>query len=303
MAGFDILLAGMFPEDNVRLERENACIDQPAWVSALYDEEWERLTAEKEERGERPPFDGAISHFIDFRYKSDQLTLQCGRMRYKQLIGARVIAEPLQRYFPEYLPIKLGVSSVIITPDDQFLTSKRSKDVVDCPGWYSVGAGGGLPVDAYSVFDGMRKELRSEYGIQEGDIEHLVMTGLARLSPMGPNEVEMLFATRVNQTKEQLREREEAEEEWENQQKMSLPNDPDEVAHFIVTNDRKITPNSTAVTVLYGKTNPFQTDGFGEEWYQRTMEALQRQWVIRISEHSRLERTVAGLIEEKYGLR
>lgn len=303
MAGFDVLLAGEFPENNVRLERENTYIDLPEWVSALYEQEWERLTAEKKERGERPPFDGVLTRLIDFQIQGDQLTFQCGLMHYKQLIGARVIAEPLQRYFPDYLPIKLGVSSVIITPDNEFLTSKRSRDVADCPGWYGVGAGGGLPVDAYSVFDGMRKELRSEYGIQEGDIEHLVMTGLARLGPMGPNEVEALFAARVNQTIQQLQEREESEEEWENQQKTSIPHHPDEVAHFILTNDRTITPNSTAVTVLYGKTNPFQTDGFGEEWYQRTIEALQRQWVTQASERSQLERTLAVLINERYGLR
>jgi len=62
-------------------------------------------------------------------------------------------------------------------------------------------------------------------------------------------------------------------------------------------------PTSQATMVLYGKTNPFNVEGFGENWYNLVMGILKRKWIESAHRYSVAERELSELIDKKHGLR
>lgn len=316
MAEFKILLDGLFKESDVEVTRTNEFIQESRWVSEICDIEWNRLNQEKTSRGELGLTNGILSRLEKYERKDGKVHFVLGEMNYKQYIGFRAIAPAFIEYFGlEALPRRIGNTAVVILNDgnqEKFLLVRRTRDVADYPYWLGAGAAGAVPVNVPSVYDGMRHELKKEWGIEAKDINTMIMTGLIVDGP-ARNNSETTFASKVNFSPEKLEAIPYAEERWEHEKQarekgkkqygIYLPHDPVSVANFITNHDHEIMPTSQATIVLYGKLNPFNVNGFGECWYNSVMETLNQKWVEKAHEFSVIERSFSELVSRKYGLK
>jgi hypothetical protein len=316
MAEFKILISGLYKEHDVQVSRTDEIIKDSRWVSDICDEEWEKLKEMKRKSGEKEPFDGLISRYVNHEVENAKVSFNLGRMNYKQYIGYRTIAPAFIEFFgSNALPRRLGNTSVVILNDDdqeKFLLVRRTRDVADYPYWIGAGGAGAVPIDADNVYDGMRHELKKEWGIEAKDIDSMIMTGLIA-DGLARDNTEVSFATKIKLSPEALEAIPFTEERWEHEKQarekgkkqygIYLPHDPVSISNFITNYDDMIMPTSQGTIVLYGKTNPFNVSGFGESWYNSVMEILCRKWVENAYELSTIERTHSELIKRKYGLR
>jgi hypothetical protein len=149
--------------------------------------------------------------------------------------GSRAMAHPL------------SISAVTFSDDNFLLLGERGGTVVSEPGKIqTIPAGYIHPPDW--IGETTEKELEEELAVTPGEIEEVMVTGLAQVRPSGKPEI--LLQVRLNVTAAEILGRH-GTDEWEFACLKTIPGTRDALSGFLQENGGRLAPASHAALVSY----------------------------------------------------
>lgn len=140
-------------------------------------------------------YNGKLCHLRHVEISQNAAILTLGPIDYKTHL--HFIMNPEKQNAPDLPDLGLGVSSVIISKDNQILFMKRSEVVATYPSKYDVFGGHieiqlEVPVESIpNPFSAIRKELYEELHLQENQID--ILEGIGLIKNNHTNQPELIF--------------------------------------------------------------------------------------------------------------
>lgn len=206
-------------------------------------------------------FDGPMCRLERAAVENHALRLALSRTSYKVFLGTNLTHPGLaDRYGPEVLANPVGVSPALETADGFLLLGRRSSTVAYYPDRVHPFAGALEPRDAGDVFAAVRRELKEELSLQDGDVTDLRCAGLVQDASL--RQPELIFRARCALNRQQV---EETLDRVEHRGTWSVEAAPDALARAI--RDPALTPVAIASLLLWGRAR------WGDAWYRSAMTA------------------------------
>lgn len=155
----------------------------------------------------------------------------------------------------------IGVSGVVRTADDRTFVGRRSGRTHEAPGAFHV-APSGHPHPPQTVGESLLAELRDELGLDPGQLDRTVVTGVVRALPGGKPEITALLTTPLAAT-DVLTSWETAVERWEFDELVPVRWTPDDVGDWLADHAETCVPPGLAALALAGRVE------FGAGWFDR----------------------------------
>lgn len=277
-ATFDVDVFGWFPSEALEVVFDDTPRETHSTIDDVIESTWkEKLRLA--EAGKRTLYNGLQGRLIksEVLVKKDDaaqhtsrvngLRLVLGTTCYRDFVGTNLYnAHLAETYGLSCLANPLGTSAVIITADGYLLYGRRS-DRVGFHAGYLHTFGGSLEAadqtadGSFDVFSAIRRELREELHLADGEITELVCTGLVRDHQI--MQPELLFDASVSVTRDELLARFNAETDPEHDAIEVCYDEPNSIISFI-ERAGKIAPVAVASIMLHGRFH------WGRDWYDQT---------------------------------
>ena len=222
-------------------------------VELLIDRAWEEALA----RPGAHLFDGPMCRLERWEVTPEdgRLHLVLSNTSYKPFLGTNMTHPELaDRFGPDVMANPLGVSPALETADGFLLLGRRNASVAYYPERVHPFAGAIEPRDGGDGFAAVRRELREELSLNDGEVTEIRCTALVREPAL--RQTEMVLRTRVALTREQIIRRVGREEHCGVYAVPATETGIDSAA-----TDPLLTPVAVAALLLWGRWH------FGQEWF------------------------------------
>ena len=209
-----------------------------------------------------------LCRLLSWHTRADTLTLNFGPTNFRDLMGTNERHPEIARLYGRgLLANATGVSSVVVTADDQLAVQRRHTRMLQYPGWYHVCGGSLEPTNIsgnilVKPFDAIKTELREELEIHPQYITDIRCLGLAEDRTTYKPEIN--FATWLNVPAARFAQQVGPEHD----QLLLLPDTPHELGSFLLEHADRIVPVGFACLLLYGSRR------FGSIWRDSLVNAL-----------------------------
>ena len=224
-----------------------------AELNGLIDRTW----SQAQSRGTIHLFDGPMCRLESVRHSGADLLLELSRTSYKLFYGTNLThPEVAERFGLDALARPIGVSPALLSVDGYLLLGRRNASVAYYPNRLHPFAGSLEPDDALDVFAAVRRELREELSLRDGDLVDIVCTGIVEDTRL--RQSELIFAAHCRLTRDQIASQVHAAEHLE---AWSVPATADQIAKALVEQKHAFTPVACASMLLFGRI------AFGAAWF------------------------------------
>jgi 8-oxo-dGTP pyrophosphatase MutT (NUDIX family) len=201
-------------------------------------------------------FDGPMCRLESWKAAADRLDLVISETSYRPFLGTNMVhPEFVDRFGRDVMANPVGVSALLSTADGFLLLGRRNTSVVYYPNRLHPFAGSLEPGDA-DPFDAVRRELREELSMVDGDIADMRCTGLVEdLRLLQP---ELIFAVETSLSLDELASQ---VDETEHHSIWSTPATIDAVQAALAAQRDQLTPVAIASLLLWGRLR------FGQTWF------------------------------------
>ena len=212
-----------------------------------------------QEASQRPGihlFDGPMCRLESLEAREGSMHLTLSRTSYKPFLGTNLTnANLADTYGQHALANGIGLSALLLSSDGYLLLGRRNNSVAYYPGHVHPFSGSLEPSDKLDVFTDIRRELREELSLCDGDIESLVCTGIAMDKSI--RQPEIIFAGRARLTVEQI------ESQLDRSEHLGIwsARVASKAVSVAVRNETGVTPVGIAALLLWGRIE------FGDEWF------------------------------------
>lgn len=144
-------------------------------------------------------FDGPMSRLESFASQDGKLILNLSTTSYRIFLGTNLCHAGLAAKFGLHaLANAIGMSAALVTADNKLVMGRRNDRVAYYPNRIHPFAGALEPKDVPNVFDGMRRELAEELGLQASSLTDLNL--LAIIQDKRLLQPEFIFIARTSRT-------------------------------------------------------------------------------------------------------
>ena len=240
-------------------------------LEVLIERTWQARTAAAARAGQNL-YNGEMAGLIRWHERGETVTLEVGLTDYRRFMGTNYCnGHRVSEFGIDTFANPVGTSAMVVTADRCLLFGRRGRHLA-CHGGYLHVFGGSLePRDrvedgTIDAFEAMRRELREELQVGDGEIVGLVCTGMVRDPAL--HQPELCFDAVLGLTREQVltrfdpeaRGQEHAGIEW-------CADEPTSMVSF-VRNSELMAPAAIGAALLHGRCV------WGVSWYERTCRAL-----------------------------
>ena len=265
-----LCVAGCFARDQVSVAWTDEAWHPAADVQPLIDDAWQRAVDNATGSG-ADLFDGPLVRLDRCAVDGGRLCLATRPTGYRHFVGTNRANAVLRfQHGPEVLADPLGTSGLVVTTDGLLMMGRRSHRVVEYPGSVHPFGGcmepdgsGGAP----DPFHAALKELAEETGIGPQRVSAIVCIGMVRdkLTYQPELVFDITVALDAAATRHSAASADDAHEHTE---LVEVRDDPVEVARYIETNIRDLTPVTPGALLLHGRR------AWGHDWYAATLASL-----------------------------
>src|SRR5437764_5512992 len=158
-------------------------------------------------------FDGPMCRLEKWETSDDGLRLRLvlSEVSYKPFFGTNMTHPELEdRFGPAVMANPVGVSPALETSDGFLLLGRRNGSVAYYPNRLHPFAGALEPRDGGDIFAAVRRELREELSLDDGDVPDVRLSGLVREAAL--RQTELIFRARCRLSRAQVAARLDEEE-------------------------------------------------------------------------------------------
>lgn len=200
-----------------------------------------------------------MARVLSYRQDGEGLSLTLGHTTYFHAVATgALLGKWLTRWGPHALANALAVSAVSRTADGQLVLEQRSDAVAEYPGSYHVKPSGQVHPPS-GPLEATLGELKEELDVPSAEVMEMRCVGLLR-NPRNA-KYEAVFSLALRPAWEAVCDRQPAEG-WEAARLVTVPDDAEALARWLVTQRDAMVPAGHGALLLYGRAR------FGELWYQ-----------------------------------
>ena len=240
-------------------------------LEALIEQVWQERTAVAARAGQ-DLYNGEMAGLIRGHEQGETVALYVGLTDYRRFVGTNYCnGHRVGEFGIDAFANPVGTSATVVTEDRCLLFGRRGRHLA-CHGGYLHVFGGSLePRDraedgTLEAFEAMRRELREELKVNDGEVVGLVCTGMVR--DLALHQPELCFDAVLGLTREEVlarfdpeaRDQEHAGLEWCDDQSTSVV--------WFIRGAELMAPAAIGAALLHGRCT------WGVTWYERTCRAL-----------------------------